>query len=379
MGIQKVRTAVVGCGMISDIYLENLTQKFSIFDTVGCCDLIPELAQKKAEKYGIRVLSMEEILADESIELVINLTFPKAHYPVIKQLLEGGKHVYTEKIMAVELKDAQELVRLADENGLYLGAAPDTFLGASIQTARQLVDAGLIGEVTSCRAALNRDYKMLTELIPFIAGPGGGIAFDVGIYYMTALLSILGPVKEVSGFMKTREPQRTHYYPRNANFGESYTAMSENVMVGSLVFQNGVFGTFHFNSESIMNERPELILYGTQGILYMGDPNLFGGVVHLVRKGQTEPVAIPPNFGYGENSRGLGAAEMAWSLRKGRTPRASKEMALNALEAIHGIAISSGTGSKHTLQSTFVKAPPLPQGYLGTDYFGSDSEAVLAI
>ncbi len=226
MTIQPVKTAIVGCGMISDAYLNTMTNKFKILDVVGCCDRNPEKAQAKAQKYGIKVLTLEEILADDSIEIVVNLTAPTAHYPIIKQLLEAGKHVYSEKVLSVELEHAAALVRIADQKNLYLGAAPDTFLGSAIQTARYVVDSGMIGNITSCYCALTRDGDILNRAFPFTAKPGGGIGFDVGIYYITALLSILGPVKEVSGIVQTRKPERSDYSLEN--FGKSFQVECEN-------------------------------------------------------------------------------------------------------------------------------------------------------
>lgn len=376
----KITAAIVGCGAISDIYMKNLTgpeRKFDIINLVACCDLCQEAAQARAEKYDLKVMSIEEICADPEIKLVINLTAPRAHYPVIKQLLLAGKNVYTEKILTIHLEEAEELVSIANEKGLYLGASPDTFLGASVQTARQIVDSGLIGEVSSCIAMVNRDYNLMPEHIPYASGEGGGIGFDVGIYYVTALLSILGSVKQVCGFMKTRHPKRKHIMAKRDNFEQPYQVVSENQMVGSVLFESGVVGTLHFNSECIMNERPHLEIYGTQGILYMGNPDQFGDDVLLVRKGQTEPVVIPPNFAYSKNSRGLGAAEMAWSMKKNRPNRASKELALHAMEVLHGVAISEKTGSTYTLKSSYQVTPPLPQGYLDSDYYDSDGEASL--
>ena len=194
MKIQPVKTAVVGCGSISDAYLSTMRSKFKILELVGCCDRNAHKAQAQAHKYGLQAMSLEEILADDSIEIVVNLTTPTAHYPVIKQLLEGGKHVYTEKVLSVELEHAAELVEIADRKGLYLGAAPDTFLGSAIQTARYVVDSGMIGEVSSCYCTLTRDGELFGRAFPFTIKPGGGIGFDVGIYALTALLSILGPV-----------------------------------------------------------------------------------------------------------------------------------------------------------------------------------------
>ena len=150
MKIQPVKVAIVGCGGISDSYISTMMNKFKILEVVGCYDRNAEKMNAKSQKYGIKAMTPEEILEDPSIEIVVNLTAPTGHYAVIKQLLEAGKHVYTEKTMTVELEHAAELVKIADEKSLYLGAAPDTFLGSAIQTARYVVDSGIIGDVTSC-------------------------------------------------------------------------------------------------------------------------------------------------------------------------------------------------------------------------------------
>ncbi len=378
--MKKVKTAVIGCGMISDIYLENATTQFSILDVVGCSDIQPEKASKTAKKYEIKALSMEEILEDPSIEMVINLTAPKAHYDVIKRLLYAGKHVYTEKVLAVGQEKAKELVELAASKNLYLGASPDTFLGAAIQTGRFVLDSGIIGEPTGCLAVLNRDNRVGAEFIPYIAQEGGGIGFDVGIYFTTALSYLLGPVEEVSGFMATRAPMRKHMYPSHDNFDQTYEVACENQMSGSLKYKNGVLGTVLFNSESIMNQYPELTIFGTQGILYLSNPDFFGGDIKVLLRGNAEPVVFPQNHGYAKNTRGVGAAEMAWSIRAGRTPMASKEMALHSLEIIHGIAKSSETGKTYRMETTFERPRALPRGYLEKSEFAdfpADQEAAL--
>ena len=372
---------MVGCGAISDIYLKNLKTRFAIIDLIGCCDLDGERCRRAAEKYGIRAMTMDDILADKSIELVVNLTNPKAHDAVIRTLLEGGKHVYTEKVLSIELEQAAELVRLANEKGLMLGAAPDTFLGASIQTARQAVERGMIGRVTSCVAQDTRDYNMMGQLVPFIPQQGGGMGFDVGIYYITALVSILGPVRRVSGFLKYADGPRTYELPSNDRFGQPYQVESETILAGTLEYASGVIGSVQFNSESIFPEQPVVMLCGTEGVLYMSDPNCFGGTVYYRAKGSSERIALPQAFGYDENSRGLGVAEMAWSLANGRVNRANKEMAYHALEILHGIAISSDSGQTYALKSDFVPAPPLKSGfipdYLAGDHLPVDAEGAL--
>jgi predicted dehydrogenase len=369
MKIEPVKTAIVGCGGISNAYLGTMINKFKILDVVGGYDRNPDKVKDKVEKYGIKAMTFEEILADDSIEIVVNLTAPTGHYPVIKQLLEAGKHVYTEKVLSVELEHAAELLKIANEKNLYLGAAPDTFLGSAIQTARHVVESGMIGEVTSCVSTLTRDSELFSRAFPFTAKPGGGIGFDVGIYSITALLSILGPVKEVSGVVRTRKPERQNFALEN--FGEPFQIECENLMAGTLQFESGTVGNVLFDANSIFTapERPVLTLHGTLGILYMADPDHFGGVVKVILKGNNEPFIMQQSHAFTEEYRGLGVAEMAWSMRMGRKNRANKEMAYHALEVLHGIVKSSAAKSNQAIQSTFEKAPPIPRGYSGQTFF----------
>ena len=369
MKIEPVKTAIVGCGGISNAYLGTMINKFKILDVVGGYDRNPDKVKDKVEKYGIKALTWDEIISDPSIEIVVNLTAPTGHYPVIKQLLEAGKHVYTEKVLSVELEHAAELVKIANEKNLYLGAAPDTFLGSAIQTARYVVESGMIGEVTSCVSTLTRDSEIFSRAFPFTAKPGGGIGFDVGIYSITALLSILGPVKEVSGVVRTRKPQRQNFALEN--FGEPFQIECENLMAGTLQFEGGAVGNVLFDANSIFTvpERPVLTLHGTMGILYMADPDHFGGEVKVIVKSSNEPFVMPQSHAFSDECRGLGVAEMAWSLRMGRKNRANKEMAYHALEVLHGIVKSSETKSNQVMKSTFEKLPPIPRGYSGQTYF----------
>ena len=369
MNIQPVKAAIVGCGMISEAYLNTMTRKFKILEVVACCDRNPEKAQATAQKYGLKALTFDEILADDALEIVVNLTTPVAHYAVTKQLLEAGKHVYTEKVLAVELEHAAELVKIADQKHLYLGAAPDTFLGSALQTARYVVESGLLGEVTSCFCALSRDGEILNRAFPFTAKPGGGIGFDVGIYYLTALLSLLGPVTEVSGVVRTRNPERPSYALEH--FDEPFRVECENLMAATLQFECGTVGNLLFDSNSIfiLPEKPSLVLFGTLGVMYMADPNSFGGEVRVILKGNSEPVTMQPSHAFSAECRGLGVAEMAWSLRMGRKNRASKELAYHALEVLHGIVTSSALKTNQVMQSTFAKPPAIPRGYSGQTYF----------
>lgn len=377
--IEPVKTAIIGCGAISDAYLSTMLRRFKILQVVGCCDRHPEKARDKAQKYGIQALGMEDILADPSIELVVNLTTPVAHYPVIKQLLEAGKHVYTEKVLAVELEQAAELVRIAEEQCLYLGAAPDTFLGSAVQTARYVVESGLIGTVTSCACTLTRDSELFSRAFPFTARPGGGIGFDVGIYSITALLSILGPVREVSGVVRTLNPQKTNYVLEH--FGDTFPIECENLMAGTLQFACGTVANLLFDANSIFTvpEKPSLLLFGSLGVLSMADPNNFGGEVKVTLKGNNEPFVMQQSHAFSEECRGLGVAEMAWSLRRGRKHRANQAMAYHALEVLYGMVRSSKQKANQVLASTFEKTPPIPRGYSGQTYFDFIEEAGIAL
>ncbi|GHV68255.1 oxidoreductase [Spirochaetia bacterium] len=372
--LQKVKTAVVGCGVISEIYLKNMTSAFEILDVVGCCDIIKERMEKRSNQFNVKQMSIEEILSDKSIELVLNITDPVNHHKVSTQVLNAGKNLYSEKPIDISIEAARELVQLADKQGVLYGNAPDTFMGQAIQTARFYLDSGLIGDITSVTAVLNRDAGFLAEAYPFTALPGGGIGLDVGVYYVTAMLSVLGPVKQVAGYVTTREPERTHYFPGKEDFGEKFRLQAENLVAGSFEFASGVYGNLMFNSCSIFPEKPQIVVYGTQGILYMPDPNQFGGEVKVILRGQAEPIALPATHAFSENSRGIGPAELAWSLRLGRKPRTSKEMAFHGLELLLGLYKSCETKQFYQMTSTFQRPNPVPRGYVM-----GPSEASLAV
>lgn len=377
--VKPVRIAIVGCGAISGIYLENITQQFQILELAACCDLNAALSGRVSHQYGVPARTIEQILSDDSIEIIVNLTPPAAHYDMIKTSLAHGKHVYTEKVLTTKRQEAAELIRMADERGLLLCAAPDTFLGAALQTARFAIDSGLIGEVTSCVASLQRDAGLMAERFPFTIAQGGGIGLDVGIYYVTALLSLLGPVVEVCGMSFTHNPERIHTFTSRGKFLQPYTIQSETLLAATLRFESGAFGSLHFNSASIRCERPFLTLYGTQGILFLPNPNFFGGDVRILAKGYNEPYVLPHTHAYDGDDRGLGLADMAWALRTGRPPRANKEMAYHALELLTGAIESGQTCKFYTLRSSFQKPSPLPRGHMGRTYGLSEPEIALAL
>lgn len=377
MEIKKVKTAIIGAGAISDVFIQNLTQKFSIIEVCGIASKSGIRAQEKAEQYKIPWLKMEDILEDPSIELAVNLTPPYAHYEVIRDLLKVGKNVYTEKLLTDDLSKAKELVELADARGLTLASSPDTFLGAAIQTARNAVESGMIGRVTSAIAIDNRDMSVFGEVLPWTNTRGGAMGLDLGIYYLTALVSILGGIREVNGMSLISQFPRSHRMMAYGQFGEPLEIAADTLTAGTLLFEKDVVVSLHMNADSIFPEKPLLTIYGTDGILYLPDPNLFDGEVKLLAKGSQEAVSLPRPYGFAENSRGVGAAEEAWALRAGRRPRACKEMAYHCMEGLFGILESAASGKTYHMQSAFQKMPPLSKGYCGTRYLDIEEEGAL--
>ena len=375
--MKRIKAAVIGCGSISDIYMTNLTSgKFTAIELVACSDLMKDRMEESAKKFGIKGMSLEEICADPEIEMIINLTTPAAHYPITKQALLAGKHVFSEKMIAVDLEQGEELVKIANEKNLHLGVAPDTFLGATVQTARYIIDKGLIGKPLSARASVSRDYGIYGEFLTHLYKKGAGIGFDMGGYYLQSLAFLLGPVKQVVAFTAINDAHRTNTRIGAPGFGQEYDLQVPNVITAALQYENGVLGTLHMNSDCIEDEETCLKIYGTEGIVSIGDPNQFGSTLTL-HKPLSDPIEFPFTHGYAENSRGLGASEMAWSILAGRNHRASKEMAFHVFETMHGIMISAEKGQVYQMTSTFEKPAMLPAGYKSVGDWSRKEESAL--
>ncbi len=364
---KKMKTALIGSGMISKTYLDNCCKRFNIFEMVGCSDIIPERSAARAAAYGIRQMTNEEIFADPSIELVINTTYQMSHYTVSKQALLAGKHVYSEKMIAVTFEQGKELVDIAKSRGLLIGCAPDTFMGAGMQTSRRLLDSGIIGTPVAANAIIVRGYhheRMRTEAEKrFAFCPGGGIIYDVGCYYLTALVNLLGPIKRVCGFSQTRDTEnRVYMHPANPLYGQVMTIETPNNTAGTLEFENGVICALLTTSESV-NMTNSFIIYGTDGKIVLNDPNTFGGPV-LVQTRMGEAKEMPLTHAYTDNIRGLGTADLAYAIRNGREPRANSKAALHTLEAALGIGESGDTGKIYSMTTTCGRAVPLEPGYI---------------
>ena len=360
----KMKTAVIGSGRISEEYLRNMIHTFNNLDVVGCSSASMESAKKRAAEFGIRAMTNEEIFADPAIELVIVLVPAPAHYGLIEQALLAGKHVYTEKTMTVSLEDARRLVTLANEKGLYLGSAPDTFLGAAWQTARKALDDGLIGEPISFSLNINRNIDFMASLFEFLRLPGGGFAYDYGVYYLTALVSLLGSVESVFSIVKNKAEIRINCAPQSADFGKPYPYANESQIYALLNLRSGVTGTVSFNGDSALQDLALFYIYGSKGVLKLTCANDFGGEVMLIPSSfdpeEAKPVVIRGDSPIRDGNRGIGPAEMADAIASGRPNRASKEMAFHVMDIIEQMMISSRDGRLITLDSTCDRPAAFP-------------------
>ena len=368
-----VGIAVVGCGNISDQYLQNVV-RFPDIAVLACADLDVKRAAAQAAKYGVpRSGDLAAVLAMPDVELIINLTIPAVHARVALQAIEAGKHVYGEKPFALSVQEARTVTAAAEERLVQLGNAPDTFLGAGLQTARRLIDEGRIGTPISARAAFGYAGPDAWHPSPeFLFQEGGGPLLDMGPYYITALIQMLGPVKTVSGFgRRAQEKRRIGSGPRA---GEMFDVTVDTQVSALLEFASGPIGvaTFSFDSPTAFRE---LEVQGTEAVIRLPDPNRFDGSVLLYQKEMNkatpdEWLKIPteadwveiPGDGSAEG-RGMGALDMARALRSGGKPRAAAELAIHVLDVMESISGSAAKGATTPLSTTCTSAGLLPSGW----------------
>ena len=373
MTMSPARVGIIGAGKISGIYLEN-SKKFDAFDVVAIADVRLEGAQARAAEYDIsEALSVEDLLAHPDVETIINLTPHRVHGPVGLSIVEAGKNAYTEKPLAIHREEGARLLAAAKERGVRVGGAPDTFFGGAWQTARALIDEGVIGEPLGAFANLHtRPLPRPANATPppsqsvnqpgytsFYATEsfeyGGGAIFDRGPYYLNALISLLGPVRRVTGSARKTWPQREQG-------GRTLEVKVPTHVVGVLDFANGAVCNFTMSNDVLVTNLPHIEIYGTEGSLRCIDPNEFTGDLFVRTLTSPEMTAVPPRFGYNGNSRGVGVADLSAAIRSGRPHRASGEMAFHVVDIITSIFDASESGQAVELASTCAQPAPLPQG-----------------
>jgi predicted dehydrogenase len=357
-GCGIIGCGIIGCGNISGIYLAN-SQKFPGLELCAVADLVPERAQAKAQEHGVRALSVAEMLSAVDISMVINLTVPAAHAEINQLALSAGKHVYTEKPFATTRADGERTIALAASKGLRVGSAPDTFLGAGLQTCRKLIDDGAIGVPVAAAAFMTGHGPESWHPDPeFFYKAGAGPMFDMGPYYLTALVSLLGPVTRVSGSTRASFPQRT--IGSSARQGRKISVEVPTHYAGTLDFASGAIATLMLSFDIWAADLPRIEIYGSAGTLSVPDPNTFGGPVRIRLAGENEWDEVSLTHAYAENSRGLGAADMAWALVENRPHRASGELALHVLDLMSSFQEASESGCYVHVGTTCERPAPLP-------------------
>ena len=357
----STKVGIIGCGNISDAYF-NAAKTFKQLDYALCADLDIEAARSKAETHGCRAVSVEELLNDKDIEIVLNLTTPQAHAEVNTMALNAGKHVYTEKPYALSIEEGAAVLALAEKQNLRTGCAPDTFLGGGIQTVRKLIDENWIGTPISGTAFMMCPGHESWHPNPaFYYLKGGGPLFDMGPYYITALVNLLGPVKKVTAIADRGFEKRT--CTCKERFGESMPVEVNTHVAGILEFESGAVISLIMSFDVSRHSCPCLEIHGTSGSISVPDPNTFGGPVRFAQSG-SKWQDVPMPFGYTDNMRSIGLADMAEGIRTERPHRCSGELAFHVLEVMCSLEKSAQEESHIYLESSCKRPAPLPLNLL---------------
>lgn len=352
------KVGVIGCGNISGVYLKN-AQTFEALEIITLADLVPERALTQAVECGVgRANNLDQVLSDPEVDIVLNLTTPRAHVGITLAALFAGKSVYSEKPLAIDRADGQRILDTARTANLRVGCAPDTFLGAGLQTARKLLDEGVIGAPVAATAFMlchgperwhpNPDYFYKL---------GGGPLFDMGPYYLTALVHLLGPVHRVCAAARVSFPSRT--IASAPKQGQTIDVEVPTHVAGVLEFASGPLATLVTSFDVWHATAPHLELYGTDGSLALPDPNAFGGPLRLRRSADETWTDVPLTFEYAGNCRGLGLADLAHALRTDRPHRASGELAFHVLDIMQALQESADSRQHVELASTCERPAPM--------------------
>jgi predicted dehydrogenase len=361
--MSKVKVGIIGCGNISGIYFKMMREVYhNVLEVAACADLDMSRAKAKAaDNPGVKAMRVSRLLADPEIGIVVNLTIPKAHAPVAMKALKAGKHVYGEKPLTITRAQGKKLLALAAEKGLLVGNAPDTFLGGGLQTCRKLIDDGVIGEPVAATAFMMcHGHESWHPDPEFYYEVGGGPMFDMGPYYLTALVNLLGPIRRVTGSARISFPTRTITSAKKS--GKVVTVEVPTHVAGIMDFASGAVGTIITSFDVWAHTLPRIEIYGSKATLQVPDPNGFGGPVRLRKAGEKEWTDVPLTH-EADINRGTGVADMALSiLRQGRPYRATGELAYHVLDVMHAFHDASARGRHVELQSTCARPPALPAG-----------------
>lgn len=359
--MQPFPIALVGCGNISGQYLER-AQQFPILNIAAVSDIDVGRATAQAEKFGVpKACTPEQVYADPSIELVVNLTIPAVHAEVSLQAIEAGKHVYSEKPLAATTQQAKRVLDAARKKDVRVGCAPDTFMGIGHQTVRHAIESGVIGRPVSALAfMLSRGPEPWHPDPEFFYQPGGGPMLDMGPYYLTALVNLLGPIRRVCGMSGILQPDRV--VGSGPKKGKKLAVETDDHVAGTVEFTSGAIATI-VTSFAAQHVHPlkHIQVIGTEGTLVVPDPNHFDGDVLLFKDGFPDWQKLDYTHDH-PPGRSLGVADMAHAIRGGREHRASGELAFAVLSAMEGFVESSRTGRYCELTVDYAKPAMMPTG-----------------
>jgi predicted dehydrogenase len=356
--MEPMKIGVIGCGNISDLYFAA-GKRFDAIDIAACADLDMDRARAKAKQHGVpKACTVEALLADNTIDAVLNITVPKAHHEVALRVLRAGKHVYNEKPLTLTRAQGMELLRLAEVGGLRIGCAPDTVLGAGIQTCRKLIDDGWIGEPVSATAFMQcHGHESWHPDPEFYYEAGGGPMFDMGPYYLHALITLMGPVAGVVSRTRVTFPERV--ITSDKKRGKHVPVEVPTHVAGIMDFAGGAIGTMVTSFDVWRGGCPCIEIHGTHGSLSVPDPNSFGGPVRVSRPGYDDWQNVPLTHIYAEQSRGLGLADMAVAIRENRPHRANGVLAYHVLDIMHAFHDASAAAARVALESTCQRPEPM--------------------
>jgi predicted dehydrogenase len=354
---KSIGVGIIGCGNISTAYLK-LAPMFKGYNILAVADINMDSANARAAEFGVRAETVDGLLGATDIDLIINLTIPAAHVDVSRDILQAGKHVYSEKPLVLSLTEAQELGDIAKANNVRIGSAPDTFMGGSHQLARNLIDAGAVGKISSGTAVVMSSGMEDWHPNPdFFFQKGGGPILDLGPYYICNLVQLLGPVSKVTSFTGMASETRTiQNGPRN---GETVPVETPTTIHSVLSFENGAIITLLASWDVWASNHPIMELYGTEGTMNLPDPNFFGGELTVterggdpVEKSWDHPFSIPNFEETQANYRGAGLADMALAIAQGRPHRCNEDFATHVVEVMTAVLKAGETGAVLTMTTT---------------------------
>ena len=358
--MDKVGIGIIGLGNISAAYLKA-SKDFPILDIRAVADMNPAAAKARADEFGLKAVALDDIFTDPSIDIILNLTIPKAHVDVGLRAIAAGKHVYSEKPLGIVFAEGQKLIAAAKAKGLRVGSAPDTFLGGAHQTSRRIVDDGTLGQPVGGTAYfMCPGHERWHPNPAFYYEAGGGPMLDMGPYYITDLVNLFGPVAKVAGFGTMVRSTRTITAKERA--GEVIPVHVPTHVSGTLIFVNGAVVQVTMSFDVAAHKHVPFEIYGTEGTLIVPDPNHFGGQIELLKKGgEWQNIETDQPYAGEGNYRSIGLADMAHGIVGNRPHRANGDLALHVLEVMEAFETSSQSGKVVTITTPVERPAPLSQ------------------